>query len=109
MGNASQQRSRLKVQEAVRAAIKHLPEFLDRADRPLEGVRVEEVFPPGEGTSWRITLSHLEPGVEKPKHPAMRVLEGPLKAPPPPERVYHVLEVDAETGDVLSMRLREEP
>lgn len=105
--SSAAERPRLKVQEAVRAAVRQLPAFL--GDRPLEGVRVEEVFPPRDGTSWRITLSHLEPGVEKPKHPAVRMLEGPLKVPPPPERVYHVLEVDAETGDVLSMRLREEP
>lgn len=108
MGNAPQERPRLKVQDAVRAAVRQLPAFLG-AEHGLEGVRVEEVFPPSEGKNWRITLSHLEPGVDKPKHPALRVLEGPIRTPPPPERVYHVLEVDSETGEVVSMRLREEP
>ena len=108
MSGTAEGRSRIEVQEAVRAAVRGLPAFLG-GGRQLEGVRVEEVFPPGGGTSWRITLSHLEPGVESPKHPALRVLEGPLKIPPAPERVYHVLEVDAETGEVLSMSLREEP
>jgi hypothetical protein len=77
--------------------------------RTLDGVRVEEVFPPRDDRYWRITLSHLEPGVEKPEPPVLRILEGPFKSPPQPERVFHVLEVDASTGEVHSMRLREEP
>ncbi len=103
MSNVAEEQPRLKVEDAVRAAVRSLPSFL--GGRTLQGVRVEEVFPPGEDHRWRITLSHLEPGVEKPKHPAIRILE----SPPPPERVFHVLEVEETTGEVLSMRLREEP
>jgi hypothetical protein len=107
MSNVAEEKPGLKVEDAVRAAVRALPSFL--GGRPLEGVRVEEVFPPDESHQWRITLSHLEPGVEKPRPPALAVLEGAFKSPPPPERVFHVLEVDGSTGEVLSMRLREEP
>lgn len=107
MNDVAEDKPRLKVEEAVQSAVRALPSFL--GGRTLEGVRVEEVFPPREAQHWRITLSHLEPGVEKRRHPALGVLEGPFKSPPPPERVFHVLAVDASTGEVLSMRLREEP
>jgi hypothetical protein len=107
MSDVAEEKPRLKVEEAVRSAIRALPSFL--GGQSLQGVRVEEVFPPREDPCWRITLSHLEPGVEKPRHPALAALESPFRAPPSPERVFHVLEVDASTGEVLSMRLREEP
>lgn len=103
MSNAAQA-SPLSVQEVVRAAVHALPSFLYGGQHALH-VRVEEVFRPSRTDDfWRITLSHLEPGVPKPKNPVLgRIIE----LPPEPERVYHVLDVHPETGEVLAMRIRE--
>ena len=97
MSNVAEESSRVKVEDAVRAAVRALPSFL--GGRAPDGVRVEEVFPPQGITGWRITLSHLEPGVETPRPPLLSVVEGRyLETPPAPVRVFHVLEVKRVDG-----------
>lgn len=112
MSAAEETPAPLTVEDAVRVAVHELPRFVVAGGlRGVElGIRVEEVFPPrGEQTAWRITLSHLVPGIEKPKHPAVAALEGAFRTPPPPERVYRVFKIDALTGEVLEMSLRDAP
>lgn len=112
MSAAEQSPVPLTVEDAVAIAIRELPRYVGfGGSRGGEhGIHVEEVFPPrGERTAWSITLSHLVSGTEKPKHPAVVALEGAFRTPPPPERVYRVLEIDALSGEVLGMRLRDAP
>jgi hypothetical protein len=102
----------LTVENAVKIAVHELPRYVGWGGLPKAelGIRVEEVFPPrGEQTAWRITLSHLVAGTEKPKHPALAAFDGTFRTPPPLERVYRVFEIDALTGEILRMRLRDDP
>jgi hypothetical protein len=91
----------IPVERAVQVAAAALPGFL--GGRKPESVRVEEVVPSDNG-GWRITLSHLEPGVNAPEHPLLKNL---LRPPPAPERVLRVIEIDSETGEARRMVLRE--
>ena len=106
MGTGDRANVGIDVERAVLSAIQALPKFL--GGRSPVGVRVEEVVPPGTSAmgAWRVTLSHLEPGVEI-DDPVRKALLGAFRPAPPPERVLRVIEVDAETGDARAMKLRE--
>lgn len=102
---ASNQSEGLRVQAAVAAALSALSGFLGGAN--ARGARVEEVIPPPSPPgNWMITVSYLVEGVEPPEHPVLRSLTGSLRAPPPPERVYKVVEIDGTTGAAKAMRIR---
>lgn len=113
MSNTTEPAERpLSVQDAVRAAVRALPSYLGQEGTPVAGVRVEEVFPPNEENNfWRITVSHLEQGVERPKPEMQRMVEQAMRTAtePAPERVYQVLRIHPTIGDVLGMSLRDAP
>jgi hypothetical protein len=87
------------VKQAVAAAFRAANEFAgpNLPDLRLEEVRRTEV-------NWLITLSWLVPD-NKPKR---RELFAPLLPEAPPvERTYKVFEVNARTGNVAAMTIRE--
>ena len=103
----SDERPRVTVNQVVAAAVAALPNFLAH---PPVNMRIEEVIPPAHADDvWRVTLSHLEAKHESADAKALRrVFRGlSLHDEPPTERAYHIIEVDAETGQVGAMRMRE--
>ncbi len=95
----------ITVTQAVMAALSAFPNYF--AHRPM-GIRVEEVVPPPHsGDVWRITISHLELQEESAQAKALRSVFQIIPQSPPTERVYHVVEVDPNTGRATAMRMRE--
>lgn len=92
-------RRMLTVKEAVRAAESWVRDLYPEDD--IRHLRLEEVEFSDEG-HWRITLGWLEPAVRK--NSLATALQPDAHALP---RVYKTLEVDAETGAVKSMKIRE--
>lgn len=92
----------IRVEDAVQSAVRALPGFL--GGRSPDGIRVEEVVPPeGDAGEWQITLSYLEPGVERPEHPVFKSI---VRRAPEPERVLRVITVRADSGRARAMVLR---
>ncbi|MFH1417335.1 MAG: hypothetical protein ABII12_03505 [Planctomycetota bacterium] len=77
---------RILPQEAARSAAEYLKAFVPDA----AAITVEEVESGPEDTEWRITLSYQSGGL-------------PFMA-----KKYKLFVVNAQTGDVLSMRIRKE-
>jgi hypothetical protein len=91
----------LTVKEAVRAAEQWVRDLYPQQE--LEHLRLEEVTLSDDELYWRITLGWVEPAVQVPVFSS--ALGGrDIHVLP---RVYKTLEVDAETGDVKSMKIRE--
>lgn len=88
-----EQPQRKPVKEAVQACVAFLKDVSGGA--PPEEVTVEEVALSEDARWWEITLGYYAPGS------SMDRLVG--KAVP---RQYKQFEVDAASGDVLSMRIR---
>jgi hypothetical protein len=87
----------IDVKSAVRIAIKYLQEFHEFI--PAQSIRLEETEYDDSGY-WLITLSTLSP--EDPGSGVVGSLAGLLKH----ERIYKQFRIDAETGDVKSMKVR---
>lgn len=103
----SDDKPRPNVTQVVAAAVAALPSFLTGA--PVN-MRVEEVVPPAHASDvWRVTLSHLEAKYESANEKAFRAVFRGIRLgdDTPTERVYHVIEVNAETGEIGAMRMRE--
>jgi hypothetical protein len=89
----------LTVKEAVQAAERWIRDLYPEAD--IQHLRLEEVeF--SDDAHWRITLGWVEPAVRQ--NSLTAALQPDVYALP---RVYKTLEVDAETGAVRSMKIRE--
>jgi hypothetical protein len=90
----------ITVKEAAQAAEKWVRDLYPQTD--LEHLRLEEVELSEDERFWHITLGWVEPAVRGPTLRAMFSEE--FRTLP---RVYKTLEVDAETGAVKSMKIRE--
>ncbi|HEX6746841.1 MAG TPA: hypothetical protein VF092_06050 [Longimicrobium sp.] len=88
----------IDVKQAVRSAEDYARELFDEAD--LRHLRLEEVEMSEDGRQWKVTLGWVEPAVAKPG----LMINGTLRRLP---RVYKLFEVDAETGTVSAMKIRE--
>ena len=86
------------VKQAVKSAESFARELFDDAD--LRQLRLEEVELSKDGRCWNVTLGWAEPAVMQPT----LVLNGSVQRPP---RVYKLFEVDAESGKVNAMKIRE--
>lgn len=84
----------IDVKTAVRTAMKYLHEFQEFV--PAKGVRLEETEYDDSGY-WMITLSTLDDQGE---------LLGPLATLVPGKRSYKIFRIDANSGDVKSMKVR---
>jgi hypothetical protein len=91
----------LGVREAVECAKNYLHALYDPEE--LQGLRVEEIKPAESGNRLHITLGWIEPDVRSISVPAIYP-RTELLVPEP--RVYKVLDVDRETGQVLAMLMR---
>lgn len=89
----------LTVKDAVQAAERWVRDLYPEGD--LNHLRLEEVSLSSNERFWDITLGWVEPAL---RHPLSPVFSSTLQALP---RVYKTLHVDAETGEVKSMKIRE--
>jgi hypothetical protein len=92
-------RRMLTVKEAVQAAEKWVRDLYPEGD--IRHLRLEEVEFSDDG-HWRITLGWAESAIRQNNLTA--ALQPDVYALP---RVYKTLEVDAESGEVKSMKIRE--
>lgn len=91
----------LNVKEATQAAEKWVRDLFPKSE--LRHLRLEEVELSENERSWYITLGWAEAAVREPLS-VSAVLDREVRVLP---RVYKTLVVDAETGVVKSMKIRE--
>ena len=89
----------IEIKDAVTAAMEFARGVYD--DRELRGLRLEEVEADLYTPAWKITLGWVEPDYQP-----VAVLEGMLSQHSAP-RVYKTFLVDAKSGQVQSMKIRE--
>lgn len=90
----------LSVKEVIRAAERWVRELYP--SRELRHLRLEEVELSSDERFWYITLGWLEPCVRR-RTLGVFFTRG-SRVPP---RVYKRIQVDAESGAVVSMKIRE--
>lgn len=90
----------LSVKEAVQAAHQWVGELYPPGE--LRHLRLEEVRLSENERFWEITLGWVEPAIRENTFAAS--LSSDVRVLP---RVYKTLDVDAETGEVKAMRIRE--
>jgi hypothetical protein len=82
----------INIQQAVSAAMSYVDRFKELM--PYEGVRLEEFnYDEDIGGQWVVTLSFVEPS---PFAPGLMA----------PTRTYKTFTVDASSGNVMSMKIR---
>ncbi|OCR00587.1 hypothetical protein BCD67_11440 [Oscillatoriales cyanobacterium USR001] len=91
----------INVQNAVITAQNYLFSLPDMTGLVREDLRLEEVELSDDKKYWFITLGFSRP-VDKSKNPL-----ADLVAVSSYERVYKVFKINAETGEVQSMKIRE--
>ena len=85
---------RVLVKQAVKAAVEFLRD-VQEGSTP-EDVSVEEVELSDQDATWRITLGYSPPGSSINKLTGKEVY-----------RQFKIFQVDAQTGEVISMKIRE--
>lgn len=91
----------ISIQDAVKAA-RDFAEVL-YSEGELKQLRVEEIESSEDGKHWLVTLGWVEPATRQ-----IGGFAGLTNATIEPlPRVYKVFTIDAETGRVLSMKMRE--
>ncbi|MGB3205869.1 MAG: hypothetical protein WBB28_12840 [Crinalium sp.] len=96
----------IDVRNAVQLATNYLQD-IDSIYPPtshLQDLRVEEVEISEDKTYWFITLGFIVPNVGQP-FPNQNPLG--ISTLTKPDRQYKIFKIDADTGDVLSMKIRE--
>ena len=86
----------IDVKEAVRRAAAYFSELSEAAGHQVSELELEEVEKSGDNRLWFITLGYWSTGLGSPLIP----LSSPKKA-------YKRFSVDAGTGEVVSMTIRE--
>lgn len=98
---------RINVKEAVRIAVEYVRELY--APEQLDDLRLEEVELSDDGKHWFITLGFAAPELKRqqrqPEPPGGSVLS--LLRPQTLEREYKVVKINARSGDVQSMKIRQ--
>jgi len=88
----------IDVKQAVQAAERYARSVYPEPE--LQGLRLEEVTRSDDGERWNITLGWIEPAISR---NGMLYPVGLQKLP----RVYKVFEINAETGEVEAMKIRD--
>ena len=88
----------IDVKQAVQSAESYVRALFPESE--LRHLRLEEVDRSEDGTRWHITLGWLEPAVAG---NGIVFTAGMRKLP----RVYKQFDVDAETGEVMAMKIRD--
>jgi hypothetical protein len=93
----------IDVRGAVVAAQKYLQSMADLIGGHVLEIRLEEVELSEDKSLWLITLSFIVP-ISKDSISNLGILAGEsLK----PERQYKIFEIDSETGQMKSMKIRD--
>ena len=98
---------RINVKDAVRIAVEYVRELY--APEELIELRLEEVELSESGKYWLVTLGFSRPELKKQQHPmepAAGSVLGLLRRQEL-EREYKVVKINAKTGDVQSMKIRQ--
>ena len=86
----------MDVKQAVGIAIKFMTEIY--TEKELPGLLLEEFEFSSENDTWRVTL-----GFDGPARPSpLEIISGPR-----PPRAYKVVTINAKTGGVVSMKMRD--
>ena len=93
----------IDVKQAVKAAIDAAIEFY--AGREIKGVQLEEVEKSTYDKEWLVTLSFFVPDPNPPVSIIDLAMQSSNKKY---ERKYKVFKVNVDSGDVTSMKIREE-
>ncbi|MEA5534161.1 hypothetical protein [Crocosphaera sp. XPORK-15E] len=100
----------IDVRQAVSSAKNHLNQIIDLFGY-IDDIRLEEIELSSDKKSWFITLGfHLfNSPIDKQKNSLKKETGIPNLANllNPTEREYKVIEIDAETGDLKSIKIRE--
>ena len=102
--NTAEDNNRIHVRSAVEAARNYLRQVLDQLvdpGNPIQGLRLEETELSENRKHWLITLGFDRP-VGNHLDPLQAVLANKRY-----ERDYRIFKIDAETGEVQSMKIRE--
>ncbi|MBD1830469.1 hypothetical protein NDI47_16485 [Microcoleus vaginatus GB1-A2] len=91
----------IDVRKAVGAAQQYFASLQDMIGYPTEDWRLEEAELSEDKKHWFITLGFIRP-VDKTSNPLANFMENPNY-----EREYKVFKIDATTGEVQSMKIRE--
>lgn len=91
----------IDVRKAVGAAQQYFGSLQDMIGYPTEDWRLEEAELSEDKKHWFITLGFIRP-VDKTSNPLANFMETPNY-----EREYKVFKIDATTGEVQSMKIRE--
>ena len=91
----------IDVRNAVGAAQRYFGSQQDVIGYPTEDWRLEEAELSEDKKHWFITLGFIRP-VDKTSNPLANFMETPNY-----EREYKVFKIDATTGEVQSMKIRE--
>ena len=98
---------RINVKEAVRIAVEYVRELY--APDELVDLRLEEVELSESGKYWHVTIGFSRPELKKQQRqvepPGGSVLS--LLRPQILEREYKVVTINAQSGDVRSMKIRQ--
>lgn len=91
--------------EAVKAARDYAMDLFSQEE--LRGLRVEELVPSDDQKYWNVTLGWVAPDTR-----TVSAASSPLGVPPGPRvvhapRVYKMFKIDAESGAVVSMVMRD--
>ena len=97
---------RLNVKDAVRVAVDYVRDLL--SPDQLSDVRLEEVELSDDGDYWFVTVGFSRPEVQKQRE-AVATGSGilGLLRPQTLEREYKVVKINARSGDVQSMKIRQ--
>jgi hypothetical protein len=88
----------MKVKEAVKKAIEHVAEVFE--DEKPTNIGLEEVTLNEQGNTWEVTVGFSRPW----DYPKGLV---PTLQPQNPKREYKVVEIDNESGEFKSIKIRE--
>jgi hypothetical protein len=92
---------KLKVEEAVKAAIDYLQQLRNHIDPTLKDIRLEEIEVSEDSKYWLITLSFTKPS-DRTEIP-LSVIASTL---PKYQKEYKTFRVNGNTGKVESMKIR---
>ena len=97
----------IEIKEAAQAAIDHLVQLYENPS----GVRLEEVYRSDDDLNWLVTLSFVvkQDLEESSLLDVFQAAENPLGQKTRFTRTYKTFEVDGETGQVQSMKIRPVP
>jgi len=102
---SEQSKPQIAVKQAVRAAMDYVRDLY--ADEKIYNLGLEEVTL--DDGIWLVTLGFSRPwNVPRVRRSMYDVVPGTTTTDPFPERNYKVVKIDAETGTVLGMEIREE-